>query len=133
MEDCDSNQAQSLCCKTLEGADEDSSVAHTSHNDAWGTPVHRKMKGKEKNTQIDKVFNFLKRKHLLDATEHIFLGFAKIQTTFSPERRGVVKNENCSNNVGREDKACQRAVTDAGKQSSLIHCLFCHLRDNIHS
>jgi hypothetical protein len=42
----------------------------------------------------------------LDAAEHIFLGFAKIRTTFSPERQGVVKNENCSNNVVREDKAC---------------------------
>lgn len=92
MEDCDGNQAQSLCCKTLEGADEDDSVAHISHNDACGTPINRKMKGKKKNTQIDKVFDFLVRKHLLDATEHIFLGCAKIRKTFSPERQGVVKN-----------------------------------------
>jgi hypothetical protein len=43
---------------------------------------------------------------LLDAIEHIILGFAKIRNPFSPERHEVVKNENCSNNYGREDKAC---------------------------
>jgi hypothetical protein len=63
------------------------------------------MKGKEEK-YIDNVFDFLKRKHLLDATERIFLGFAKIQKTFTPERQGVVKNENCSNNGGRKYKAC---------------------------
>jgi hypothetical protein len=31
----------------LEGADEDDSVAHTTHNDASGTPINRKIKGKE--------------------------------------------------------------------------------------
>jgi hypothetical protein len=31
----------------LEGADEDYSVAHTSLSDVSGTPVNRKMKGKE--------------------------------------------------------------------------------------
>jgi len=36
-----------LCCETLEGADEDYSVAHAAHSDAGGTPVNRKMKGKE--------------------------------------------------------------------------------------
>jgi len=56
--------------------------------------------------QIGKVFNSLKRKHLLDATECIFLGFAKIRKTSSPESQGVVKNDNCSNNGGREDKEC---------------------------
>lgn len=44
VKDCDSHRVQSLCCETLEGADEDYSVAHS---DASGTPVNRKMKGKE--------------------------------------------------------------------------------------
>jgi hypothetical protein len=65
-----------------------------------------KLKRKKKNMQIGKVFNSLKRKHLLDATERIFLGFAKIRKTSSPESQGVVKNDNCSNNGGREDKEC---------------------------
>jgi hypothetical protein len=35
MKDCDSNQAQTLCCESLEGTDEDCSVAqcvaHLTH------------------------------------------------------------------------------------------------------
>jgi hypothetical protein len=33
----------------LEGADENNIVTHTSHNDASGTPINRKMKQKEEN------------------------------------------------------------------------------------
>jgi hypothetical protein len=37
------------------------------------------------------MFNFLKRKHSLDATKHIFFRYAKILISVSPNRQGVGK------------------------------------------
>jgi hypothetical protein len=94
----DNNHSQS-CSGTLESI-EGYNTAHTTQNHASHSPVKTRKEKGETNTEINKVFSFRKRKHLLDATEHTFVGYAKTKDIFVKEASSG-KTGYCKNNNGR--------------------------------
>ncbi|XP_067121320.1 uncharacterized protein [Centruroides vittatus] len=74
--------------------DVSSSAVHIRDNESWNRNKRRRKEEVENYSSVDKVLDYLKRKGChssLDATELIFLGYAKTLKTFSPRRQIMTK------------------------------------------